>query len=74
MNLIYVLTLSFYLQKPWLENYPAFYHSFFSKQLKDFVKSDKFGYVIAFILVLNFAAVVVETTVRFRILLKTVAF
>lgn len=47
---------------PWLEKFPTFYHSPFSKRLKAFVKSSMFGNVIAFVLVLNLAAVVVETT------------
>ncbi|CAA2987574.1 two pore calcium channel 1B [Olea europaea subsp. europaea] len=39
----------------------SFYRSPASKRLKDFVKSSKFGYIIVFILVLNFVAVIIET-------------
>ncbi|OVA14926.1 EF-hand domain [Macleaya cordata] len=44
------------------ENYPSFYRSYFSERLKDFVRSPTFGYIIAFILMLNLVAVVIETT------------
>ncbi|KAM7495113.1 hypothetical protein LguiB_029722 [Lonicera macranthoides] len=47
---------------PCFEYYPAFYRSYFSQQLKDFVKSSMFGYVIVFILILNLGAVIIETT------------
>ncbi|XP_011086365.1 two pore calcium channel protein 1A [Sesamum indicum] len=41
---------------------PTFYHSYVSEKLKEFVRSPKFGYVVAFILIMNFVAVVIETT------------
>ncbi|KAG6386942.1 hypothetical protein SASPL_152123 [Salvia splendens] len=41
---------------------PTFYRSYTSQKLKDFVRGDKFGYVVAFVLILNFVAVVIETT------------
>ncbi|KAF2576048.1 hypothetical protein F2Q70_00000174 [Brassica cretica] len=44
------------------ENFPQIYHSALSQQLRAFVRSPRFGYAISFILVLNFIAVVVETT------------
>ncbi|KAG5381452.1 hypothetical protein IGI04_032922 [Brassica rapa subsp. trilocularis] len=44
------------------ENFPQVYHSALSQQLRAFVRSPRFGYAISFILVLNFIAVVVETT------------
>nr|XP_010924550.1 two pore calcium channel protein 1 isoform X1 [Elaeis guineensis]XP_019706790.1 two pore calcium channel protein 1 isoform X1 [Elaeis guineensis]XP_019706791.1 two pore calcium channel protein 1 isoform X1 [Elaeis guineensis]XP_019706792.1 two pore calcium channel protein 1 isoform X1 [Elaeis guineensis]XP_019706793.1 two pore calcium channel protein 1 isoform X1 [Elaeis guineensis]XP_029121059.1 two pore calcium channel protein 1 isoform X1 [Elaeis guineensis] len=46
----------------WFENCPSFYHSPLCKNLKAFVRSPMFGYVIVFILVLNLVAVVIETT------------
>ncbi|KAG8364725.1 hypothetical protein BUALT_Bualt18G0028600 [Buddleja alternifolia] len=48
--------------EPIFESCPTFYHSPASEKLKEFVRSTKFGYVIAFILILNFVAVVIETT------------
>lgn len=45
------------------ESYPTFYHSETCNTLKDFVISPLFGYIVAFVLVLNFVAVVIETTV-----------
>ncbi|KAG2291994.1 hypothetical protein Bca52824_038663 [Brassica carinata] len=39
-----------------------FKHLLSSQQLRAFVRSPRFGYAISFILVLNFIAVVVETT------------
>lgn len=44
------------------EDCPAFYHSPASEMLKDFVRSAKFGYLVASILVLNLIAVIIETT------------
>ncbi|XP_010556839.1 PREDICTED: two pore calcium channel protein 1-like [Tarenaya hassleriana] len=44
------------------ENLPQIYHSPISKQLRAFVRSPYFGYVVSFILVLNLIAVIVETT------------
>ncbi|GER42417.1 two pore calcium channel protein 1 [Striga asiatica] len=41
---------------------PGFYNSPASETLKEFVRSAKFGYSVAFILILNFIAVVIETT------------
>ncbi|KAL2547789.1 Two pore calcium channel protein 1 [Forsythia ovata] len=46
---------------PVFEKFP-FYGSPASERLKDFVRSPKFGYIIVFILVLNFVAVIIETT------------
>ncbi|OMO99562.1 hypothetical protein CCACVL1_03733, partial [Corchorus capsularis] len=39
-----------------------FYDSPFSQNLKAFVRSPKFGYIVSFILVLNLIAVIIETT------------
>ncbi|GAA0161530.1 ion channel [Lithospermum erythrorhizon] len=44
------------------EDCPAFYHSPASEMLKDFVRSPKFGYLVAFILILNLLTVIIETT------------
>ncbi|GAV70418.1 Ion_trans domain-containing protein/EF_hand_5 domain-containing protein [Cephalotus follicularis] len=44
------------------ENYPSIYHSPLSENLKAFVKSPKFGYLISCILILNLFAVIIETT------------
>ncbi|XP_020702089.1 two pore calcium channel protein 1 isoform X1 [Dendrobium catenatum] len=44
------------------ENYPSFYHSPQCEKLKAFVRSSTFGYIIAFVLVLNLIAVIIETT------------
>lgn len=46
----------------WFENCPSFYHSPPCKKLKAFVRSPMFGYIVAFVLVLNLVAVVIETT------------
>ncbi|KAJ0113081.1 hypothetical protein Patl1_02249 [Pistacia atlantica] len=43
------------------ERFPSVYRSPFSEKLKAFVRSPKFGYIITFILVVNLAAVIVET-------------
>ncbi|KAI3472481.1 hypothetical protein Pfo_030869 [Paulownia fortunei] len=48
--------------EPIFESCPAFYNSPASENLKDIVRSPKFGYVIAFILIMNFVAVIIETT------------
>ncbi|KAL6561513.1 mitochondrial thiamine pyrophosphate transporter [Orobanche minor] len=48
--------------EPIFESCPGFYNSPASETLKDFVRSPKFGYIIAFILIMNFAAVLIETT------------
>ncbi|KAI8551665.1 hypothetical protein RHMOL_Rhmol06G0203600 [Rhododendron molle] len=44
------------------EKFPAFYHSCLSEKLKAFVQGPMFGYVVAFILILNLVAVITETT------------
>ncbi|KAG5545320.1 hypothetical protein RHGRI_017699 [Rhododendron griersonianum] len=44
------------------EKFPAFYHSCLSEKLKAFVRGPMFGYVVAFILILNLFAVIIETT------------
>lgn len=41
---------------------PSFYHSRFSENLKAFVRSPKFGYIISFILIVNLVAVIIETS------------
>ncbi|XP_015573991.1 two pore calcium channel protein 1 [Ricinus communis] len=41
---------------------PSIYHSAFSENLKVFVRSPKFGYIISFVLVVNLIAVIIETT------------
>lgn len=46
----------------WFEGCPTFYHSYFSEKLKAFVRSDTFGYIVAFVLVINLVAVIIETT------------
>lgn len=51
------------LQPSLFEDFPQIYHSALSQQLRAFVRSPRFSYAISFILVLNFIAVVVETTV-----------
>ncbi|KAK4784011.1 hypothetical protein SAY86_018379 [Trapa natans] len=45
-----------------LEAFPSVYNSPSSNKLKGFVRSPKFGYVISFVLILNLAAVIIETT------------
>ncbi|CAI9280053.1 unnamed protein product [Lactuca saligna] len=47
--------------EPWLKKFP-FYNSSLSERLKDFVKSPKFGYLVAVILLVNLVAVIIETT------------
>ncbi|KAI4322675.1 hypothetical protein L6164_022345 [Bauhinia variegata] len=42
--------------------YLQFYGSPLSKNLKEFVRSPKFGYIVSFLLVLNLVAVIIETT------------
>jgi two pore calcium channel protein len=46
----------------YFEYFPSIYASFYSQKLKDFVKGPNFGYVVAVILLVNLAAVIVETT------------
>ncbi|KAJ8626758.1 hypothetical protein MRB53_020065 [Persea americana] len=46
----------------WFENCPSLYNSYFSQKLKDFVRSATFGYIIAFVLIINLVAVIIETT------------
>ncbi|XP_051135328.1 two pore calcium channel protein 1A [Andrographis paniculata] len=41
---------------------PTFYNSYASEKIKEFVRSAIFNYIVAFILILNFVAVVIETT------------
>ncbi|KAL3821471.1 hypothetical protein ACJIZ3_007376 [Penstemon smallii] len=48
--------------EPVFESCPTFYHSPASEYLKNFVRGPKFGYVVMLILILNFVAVVIETT------------
>ncbi|KAJ3670634.1 hypothetical protein LUZ60_008060 [Juncus effusus] len=45
-----------------LEKYPAFYHSALCEKLKTFVKSHYFEYAVISVLILNFIAVIIETT------------
>ncbi|KAJ9170952.1 hypothetical protein P3X46_019011 [Hevea brasiliensis] len=44
------------------ENCPSIYLSAFSENLKAFVRSPIFGYIISFILLVNLIAVIIETT------------
>ncbi|KAK4368563.1 hypothetical protein RND71_012355 [Anisodus tanguticus] len=44
-----------------VEKFPKFYHSPASKKLRDFIRSPTFEYIIVFILLVNFVAVIVET-------------
>lgn len=46
----------------WFERFPSFYHSPRCEKLKTFVRSPKFGNFIALVLILNFVAVIIETT------------
>ncbi|KAH7651703.1 Voltage-gated potassium channels domain-containing protein [Dioscorea alata] len=46
----------------WFEQYPSFYHSLPCKKFKAFVHGPIFGYIVAFVLVLNLVAVIIETT------------
>ncbi|CDP14785.1 unnamed protein product [Coffea canephora] len=48
--------------EPIFEKCPSIYHSPVSERLKNFVRSPTFGYIVAFILVLNLVAVIIETT------------
>ncbi|KAL9669662.1 hypothetical protein QQ045_007209 [Rhodiola kirilowii] len=50
------------LQPSWFEKYPYIYDSPSSKKLKSFIRGPTFGYIIAFILLLNLVAVIIETT------------
>ncbi|CAI9782265.1 unnamed protein product [Fraxinus pennsylvanica] len=63
-DLVNAIALRFQKEEtlPIFESCPTFYHSPASEKLKDFVRSPKFGYIVVFILVLNFVAVVIETT------------
>lgn len=56
------------MQPSWFEKFPSCYHSPFSEKLKAFIRSPKFGYIISFILIINLSAVIIETTVRLKIL------
>ncbi|XP_019194318.1 PREDICTED: two pore calcium channel protein 1A-like [Ipomoea nil] len=47
---------------PVFETFPNVYHSTTSEKLREFVRSTMFEYIIMFILVINFVAVVIETT------------
>ncbi|XP_044466336.1 two pore calcium channel protein 1 [Mangifera indica] len=44
------------------ERFPLVYRSPFSENLKAFIRSPKFGYIVSFILIVNLVAVIVETT------------
>ncbi|PON49665.1 Parvalbumin [Parasponia andersonii] len=44
------------------EKFPSLYHSPLSENLKAFIRSPKFGYIISFILIVNLVAVIIETT------------
>lgn len=44
------------------ERFPTFYHSPPCERFKAFVRSPTFGHIVAFVLVLNLAAVIIETT------------
>ncbi|CAL9756092.1 unnamed protein product [Musa acuminata subsp. burmannicoides] len=46
----------------WFENYPTFYRSPPCEKFKAFVQSPMFGYIVAFVLVVNLVAVIIETT------------
>ncbi|KAI5652642.1 hypothetical protein M9H77_29829 [Catharanthus roseus] len=48
--------------EPIFEKFPTIYHSPLSEKLKNFVRSPTFGYVVAFVLLLNLVAVIIETT------------
>ncbi|KAF5803077.1 putative Two pore calcium channel protein [Helianthus annuus] len=51
--------------EPWLTKF-VFYNSSTSETLKNFVKSTKFGNIVAFVLLLNLATVIVETTLNIQ--------
>lgn len=59
----------FCLQPSWFENYPTFYRSPPCEKFKAFVQSPMFGYIVAFVLVVNLVAVIIETTVCLLIFL-----
>ncbi|CAA3015964.1 two pore calcium channel 1B [Olea europaea subsp. europaea] len=62
-DLVNAIALRFQKESlPIFESCPTFYHSPASEKLKDFVRSPIFGYIVVFILILNFVAVVTETT------------
>ncbi|PIA55384.1 hypothetical protein AQUCO_00800267v1 [Aquilegia coerulea] len=46
----------------WFEYYPSFYHAHSIEAFKKFVRGPTFEYIIAAILLLNLAAVIIETT------------
>nr|AMR58851.1 two-pore calcium channel [Primulina danxiaensis] len=48
--------------EPIFESCTTYYHSPASEMLKNFVRSAMFGYIIAFVLIMNFVAVIIETT------------
>lgn len=50
----------------WLMKYPYIYDSPFSKKLKSFIRGPKFGYIVAFVLLLNLVAVIIETTLDIK--------
>lgn len=52
------------MQNPIFEDCcPVFYNSLASKRLKEFVRGPMCGYIVASVLILNFVAVIIETTV-----------
>lgn len=52
------------LQPSCFESIPSIYYCSFSEKLKTFIRSDTFRNIIAFILVINLIAVIIETTVK----------
>lgn len=46
---------------PCFDYFPTAYHSALSERLKTFVRGPYFGYLVAFVLILNLAAVFIET-------------
>ncbi|XP_073307640.1 two pore calcium channel protein 1B isoform X2 [Primulina huaijiensis] len=63
-DLSHAIGLSFQKEdiEPIFESCTTYYHSPASEMLKNFVRSAMFGYIIAFVLIMNFVAVVIETT------------
>lgn len=57
------------LQPSWFENYPTFYRSRPCEMFKAFVRSITFANIVAFVLIINLVAVVIETTVRLATIL-----
>ncbi|THG07781.1 hypothetical protein TEA_009254 [Camellia sinensis var. sinensis] len=47
---------------PWFEKFPTIYNSSLSKKLKTFARSPMFEYIVAFVLIMNLVAVIIETT------------